>query len=162
MRRVIRSGERVTDTDVRDIIDRVRSAPFSTRSVSVDPDYARIAAANGFTVHSPTDALTAHVAKHVWAQQQWMVTTTPEEYLDDIRTVIGARTARLAFYERGRRPVVAVVAETDEVVPVGRIGPASGPYVLVMYSPDSAMILTAYMIRSIEAANIPAGALWLK
>jgi len=129
--------------------------------VSVDRDYARVAAANGFIVHSPTDALTAHVAKHVRAQQQWAVTTTPEEYLDDIRALIGARSARLAVYERGRRAVAAVVAETDEAVPVDRIGPASGPYALVMYSPDSAMIVTAYMIRSIEAANIPAGAIWL-
>jgi hypothetical protein len=124
IRRAIRSGEFVTDADVR--------------------------------------AITAHVAKHVWAQRQWDTTTTAEQYLKGIRAAIGAETARLAVYERNRRPVAAIIAATHEAVPVDRLGPNFGPFILVMYSPDSAMIVTAYMLRGFEAARIPAGALWLR
>ena len=108
-----------------------------------------------------TDALTAHVAKHIWAQRQWKVETTVDEYLTDIRVACASPHARYVLYERHSRPFAGVIVATAEVVPVQRIGEGAGPVLMVVYSPLSAMIVTAYMVQGVEAANMPAGAIWL-
>jgi len=116
---------------------------------------------HGFPVPAFADGLTAHIAKHVWAQEQWVVTTTTAEYLEDIRAAIVADTSRLVVFLRSRRPVVAILARTIDAVPLRRRGPDEGRYLLIVYSPDNAMILTAYMVGAVQDANIPAGAQWL-
>lgn len=161
LRRVIRTGEDVTDADVRAIVQRVEQAEFAARTITVAPTTIRLAAANGFTVPRATDALTAHVGKHVWAQRQW-VNTTSSDYLDDLRAAVASSTARIVAYERNRRLSVAVIANTQLIVPQDRRGPASGPLILVLCSPDNAMIVTGYMIGRLQAAHIPAGARWLR
>lgn len=161
MRRVIRVGEHATDAEIRAIVQRIEASPFASQTMNVAPATIRLAAANGFTVPSVTDALTAHVAKHVWAQGQW-VNTTPEEYFLDLRLAVRSSTARLVAYERNGRPMVAAVANTQLVVPSRRLGPAAGPLIVVLYSPDNAMIVTGYMIGRLQAAHIPADATWLR
>lgn len=139
----------------------ITRAEFSTQLVQLDPRYVQSALHHGFHVPIQVDSLTAHVAKHIWAQEQWLVTTTAETYLEDVRNAVLAPNTRLAVYLRARRPMVTCLATTADVVPIDRTGPGTGTYLLVVYSPDNAMIVTAYMVSSVLRENIPAGAQWL-
>jgi hypothetical protein len=85
------------------------------------------------------------------------------EYLDDGHSAVISPRAELAVYVSPNGDhVCAVLAPSADVIPPVRLGPRHGAWLIVVYSADSATLLSIYMVSAKVAAPIPASAIWLR
>ena len=93
VRAIIAGTQRATTADAEQIIERMATAPFDSRSVRVPDDLrGRSYLAHRLGVTAPS--LFVHVAKRVLLERQWDEGTTPERYLSDIRAAVRSINAR--------------------------------------------------------------------
>lgn len=136
-------------------------APFDAREVPVRPSYRGISY-GGIRLGFKARSLDYHLVQRVMIDRQWRDGTTAAEFLTDISRAARASDARLAVYGRRGGGIAVAVADTGAVLPVERRGEESLPRLLVVYSADRAMILTAYQFSDLAVTGIPGDALWLR
>lgn len=93
---------------------------------------------------------------------QWAVSTTVEEYLDDLRWAASHPSASLAVYTRRGGYVAVMLAPTEVVVPPPRRASGSRPNLLVVLSADRGTIVTGYQFTDRLSVGIPEDARWLR
>lgn len=158
---VIQTGRATTNVEVRQILDHVGSAVFST-AVRRVPGRDRGLAYGGQMLGSRADSLMYHLIKRVVGEEQWATGTTATEYVADLHRAAYAPEARLLMYFSRDQHFAAVIARTGDAVPSSRLGPASAPNILVVYSADSGTIITGYQFNDLTTLNLPAVVQWLK
>jgi hypothetical protein len=161
IRELIASGRAAAPDEIAQILQRMATAPFTSRIVRV-PTRERGAAYQGHTLLARAPSLVYHLVKRVAIEEQWASGTTQSEYLSDLGRGIRELSSRLAVYTRRGDHVAAVVSATNLVVPAVRRGADSLPQLLVVYSANSGMIVTGYQFSTLEQTGIPWEALWLK
>lgn len=161
IREIIQIGRGASSAEVRRILDHIASAPFSTGERRV-PGRDRGLGYAGQTLGSRADSLTYHLIKRVVGEEQWVRGTTANEYIADLRRAAHSPDARLLVYFGRNEHFAAVIARTADAVPSSRLGPASEPNVLVVYSADSGTIATGYQFSDVMTLNFPAVMQWLK
>ncbi len=136
------------------------TAPFDVRVVPVRPSH-RGREYGDIRLEHRARSLDYHMVKRTVVDGQWRIGTTESQFLEDLRTAIRDRSARIAAFERRGVFLTAVIARTGAVVPVDRIGPSPFPLLLVVYSVDHDIIVTGYQFSSMEEISIPEEAWWL-
>jgi hypothetical protein len=100
VRAIIDSGRRASQVEVEAIRQRLRSAPFSTRTIRVPPAL-RTGPSAASALGPSNNALAVHVAQRISLDRQW-ATTSPELFLEDLRASVEAVSTRMVLYrDRG-------------------------------------------------------------
>jgi hypothetical protein len=159
IRELIATGQEPTRAEKRRIFDRIAGAPFSLMLIDV-PGRHRGFLADGQPIGRIATSLTYHRAKHT-ADGQWKDSTTPHQYVGDLRRGVRARSAELALYIVGGRKMAAVRVPTNDAVPIARRGRRGWPNLLVIYSADFGRILTGFQYVSLDSTQIPRDVRWL-
>ena len=103
-----------------------------------------------------------HLAQRVVIDEQWAPGTTLADYFADITRAVHSPVADVAVYERRGGSIAITVVDTEAVLPLERRGPRSARHLLVVYSADRAIIVSAYQFSAFGVTGIPEDALWLK
>ncbi len=160
IRELIADPERpATVEEVAKILEHVARAPFNTRMTDVPAELVGLEFL-GEELRVREDSLTAHMAQRVLRDDQWSVTTTKEEFLEDIRQAILHPEAALAVYETRRTHYAAVVA--PNVVPRSRLGRQPGRFVVIPYSANRGRIVSTWQARDEANLLVPERACWIK
>lgn len=136
IRELIRSGRPATPSEVDRITRHLEQAPFPSART--------------------------HLAKRTQQDRQWVIGTTEQEYLDDLRGAIRDDKSRLAVYDRRGGPIAAVLTETERIVEPNRRGMDWMRWLLVVYSADRGIILSGYQASSMQTIILPKDVRWLK
>ncbi len=110
---------------------------------------------------SPFPALRAHLARRL-IERQWIVGTTEQEYVDDLRRAIRDDAARVAVYRRRGGNLAAVLAPSERILPTQRRGARWLPVLFVVYSADRDIILSGYQASSLRTIALPEDIRWLR
>lgn len=163
IRQLIQTRRVPTSAEITQILSHVATAVFGSRPVNV-PRRDRGLSYQGITLGAQASPLEYHLVKRVAApnEQQWAIGTTAAEYLDDLRRATQAPSVRLALYVRDRQHIAAIIALTEDVVPLVRRGTNWHPNLLVVYSADRGRIVTGYQFSRIEALDIPGDVQWFE
>jgi hypothetical protein len=121
-----------------------------------------VARLHGYQIERRGNDLIYHWLRHVLVHEQWASQTTATDDLRDAQQAVRSQGIRLLVYRSARGDHVAtVIAETANAVAAHRLGTSAGPLFLIVYSADTAAIVTAYMVRSQAAITLPEDATWL-
>jgi len=150
-----------TEEEIRQIADRIASAPFSTESQRV-PVLERGFTYRGVQFGTLEDSLTLHFVHHVIMEAQWAEGTTVEAYVRSLHRAAHAPQARIALYRQwGERDIAAIIVPTQDVLDPREAGRGSLPNLLVVYRADRGMLVSGYQFSTIDMVRIPRTALWL-
>ncbi|HZR98757.1 MAG TPA: hypothetical protein VFE37_08630 [Chloroflexota bacterium] len=158
---LIASRRAASAEEIAQIVERMATAPFSSRVVRV-PMKERGAAYQGQILTARAPSLVYHLVKRVVIEEQWARGTTAARYLADLAQAVRNPAARLVIYERRGQRVAATITPTGRVIPATRLGIDALPELLVVYSADSSMIVTGYQFSRLDQTGVPGEALWLK
>lgn len=160
IRAVIKSRRRVTSAEIEQIVEQIARAAFETKIVRVPIQYR--VAFQGHTLSSREPSLRLHLVKRTLGERQWHESTTPDDYLADLRRAARSPDARVLAYTRWDEHYAATITSTERIVPRERLGPESCLNLLVIYSADRGMIRTGYMFTDLPNLDLPEDALWLR
>ncbi len=158
IRELIRTGRNTKPGEVDQIVERVATAPFDHRVVSV-PSPVRGLMYLDRRVRSKELSLLIHVVQRILIDRQWNEGVTEREYVSDLWRAVRSPEARVAVYARREGHMVATLSAN--VVSMGRRGPKALPLLFVVYSADRGMIVSGYQVSSLQAVDVPGEALWL-
>lgn len=160
--RQIAAGEQgAREGDIERIIERIASAPFEPRGVTVPPDWRGLFyLGHEMTEYEPS--LTFHLFARVVVNRQWAFGTTAERYLSDLRAAVRSAPARIAVYHRRGGTIVAIIADTKRVIDSSDLGAGSDLLLVVIYSADRGIIVTGYQASGLETVALPEDVLWLR
>ncbi len=152
-----------TSGDAARIIGRMRSSTFSLARRNIPAPLQALMIEHGYEVPARGNDLIYHWAKHVLGDEQWTQQTLPDEYFQDALRAIDHPSSRL-YVQAGMegRDVAAVVARTDEIVPVERIGRRSGSELIVVYSGALDRIVSVHMTNNLSIITSRPGTVWLR
>ncbi len=145
--------------DIEMIVERMATAPFNNQMQRA-PRRLR-GHLRGRLLEGRADALSLHLIKRVYEDEQWTRETTADEFLQDVRSAIRAKHARLVVFRNWGGSFAATIVETESIVPSYRRGSRTERLLFSLYSADSAIIVTAYMISSLAALRLSGDARWL-
>ena len=160
-RRIVDGAQSATELDIEQIVQRIATAPFEPREVTVPPDWRGLFYL-GRELGPREPSLFVHLFTRVVVERQWMFGTTAEQYLADVRGAVGVAETRIAAYRRRGGAIIAALAETERVVAPPRRGIKTEPYLLVVYSADRGIIVSGYQASGLETLAMPGDARWLK
>jgi len=158
IRNLIAQGRAPSDAETVDIIDRLSTAQFDSRVVSV-PETVRPHAPQGVP---RWDALSLHLAQRAAVDSQWATGVTADMFVGDLQAAARHPSARIAIYEARGAPIALVVADTSDVVPAEHLGAHPEPLLVVVYSADWGVIVSGYQASSFDRIRIGDNALWLR
>lgn len=158
---LIAGGRSATADDVREIVERMATAPFNPQVVRV-PTLERGAGYLGHTLGRREPSLVYHLTKRVTIEEQWATGTTAEQYMEDLRRAVRHAAARIMIYERRGEHLAATITPTAHILAPERVGPDPLPDLLVVYSADRSIIVTGYQFSSLDRTGIPQEARWLR
>jgi hypothetical protein len=161
IRELIASGRGASPDEIAQIVERMATAPFTTRLLHV-PTRERGASYQGHILAARMPSLVYHLVKRVAIEEQWQWGTTLVRYLADLKRAVRDPTARLVVYERRGDFVAATITPTSRIIPAARLGLDALPQVLVVYSANSGMIVTGYQFSTLDQIRIPGEAQWLR
>ena len=159
IRELVQTGRPATPEEIADILDRMATAPFTSRNVPVPAEYRGLTYL-GRTLGTRAPSLFLHLVERVVADEQWTYGTTDREYLADLRSAIREPSARLLVYQRRGDNLAAVLA--PNVIPASRRGRQPQPWLYVVYSADYGRITSGYQASSLQTIIIPGDAQWLR
>jgi hypothetical protein len=108
-----------------------------------------------------TSSLNLHFFRRVVVEQQWARSTSPEDYLSDLRMAIVHNSARIGVYMRRGGNIAIAVAGMSEIVPERRRGIGTLPMILVIYSADRGAIVSGYQFSDWSTVAVPGEIKWL-
>jgi hypothetical protein len=162
MHELIARPRAATADEVKQIIDRIATAPFNTDIQRVPPRERSFHYA-GKPLGMYSDSLTLHLVRHVHKDRQWARGTTSGEYVDILHAAARDSQAKIALHQQwGTRDVAAVIAPTRMVCDATLLGPKSLPNLLVVYAANRGILITGYQFSTMDAIAIPGDAQWLK
>jgi hypothetical protein len=160
IRALIHARRPAHDADISAIVERMASAPFSTRDTPV-PRRMRLRYL-GLVLGARADSLSLHLVKRVVIDQQWSVGTNADDYMGDCHRAARDPAARLVLFHDWGGDFAATISVALDAVPASRLGPRALPLLFVAYSADDATLRTAYMFSTLALLRLPEDALWLK
>ena len=160
IRDLVRTERPASPEEVSRIRDLMATAPFNPNIMPVPREEQGVAYL-GVTLGSRIASLTYHLVKRVVLEGQWTVGTTQAEYLADLRSAVKAPSSHLGVYARRGGLVAATVTPSADAVPSHRLGLEAKPMLLVVYSADHDVIVTAYQFSSFSTISLPPEVLWL-
>ncbi len=158
IRELIQTGRQATPRELRDIVARIGSAPFSLQTSSM-PEEARGITYLGQRLETRASSLLVHLVRRVLVDGQWAEGTDEHEYVSDLRSAVGDSSARIVVYERQGGSIAGILA--PNAVPAERRGPRALPWIYVVYSADRGTIVSGYQASGLQEIDIPASAVWL-
>lgn len=161
IRDLIRAARLAIGEEIARIIERLATAPFSERLVSVPPPL-RAAYYGGRPLARRETSLIVHVVQHSVVEGQWATDTDADAYVDTLRAAVRLPAAQLVVYPRRGGPIAGILAHIEHVLTARQRGPGTLPWLYVAYSGDRGMIISGYRASSPDTLGIPPGALWLK
>jgi hypothetical protein len=159
IRDLIRTPRPVSSDEVARIIERMATAPFNQRLISV-PSKFRGLTYQGRMLGNHEDVWFLHLVQRVVAENQWADGTDAQTYLDDLRNAILHPTARLCVYRRRGGNLAATL--TLNPVPIHHRGAGALRFVFVVYSADRGRIVSGYQVSGLETISISEDGQWLK
>jgi hypothetical protein len=160
--RLVHDPESVaTPADVAAIVERIATAPFSRRPVRLR-SRDRELTYGGITAGRTADSLALHLAKRVQQERQWIVGTTADDYLTDLRTAARHPGARVLVYERAAEIFAATISPTQQVVSPRRRGADWFDNLLVVHSARYGVLVTGYMYSEFGRLDMPEEIRWLR
>jgi hypothetical protein len=160
IRDLIATGRDASDDEVRVILDRIATAPFSRNLYKVPVEHrGQLFAGRALGAREPS--LRYHLFERVALNGLWSEETTEEDYAADLSRVARSARVSLAIYWRRGGPIGLVVAPTADVVPVDRRGARAKLYTGAFYSVDWGTIVSGYQFDSLDEVSIPEEARWL-
>lgn len=149
-----------SEAEIREIREHLAAANF-LEDIRVPPS-SRGLTASGYTLGARTSSLVHHLVWRVALDEQWGGGTTPEQYLADLRAAIGVGSARFGVGKPpgNRAPLLYVFA--DNPVPQRRRGRHAETLVFVLYGVADGVIITGYMVSSVEAVRKADDFRWLR
>jgi hypothetical protein len=97
--RTIGGGRTATELDIEQIVQRVATAPFEPKAVTVPPDWRGLFYL-GRELGAREPSLFFHLFTRIVVERQWSFRTTTEQYLADVRRAVLDEEARIAAYRR--------------------------------------------------------------
>jgi hypothetical protein len=158
IRELIETRRAATNDEVEQIVERMASAPFEPRDISV-PSELRGKRYLGNQLGARAPVLLVHPMQRVMLDRQWADGTTEDEYLEDLRRAVRAPAAHVVVYERRGGHVAAVLA--PNTIPANRRGLDALPWIYVVHSADRGTMISGYQATSLQAISIPEDARWL-
>jgi len=159
VRAIIDSGRRASQVEVEAIRQRLRSAPFSTRTIRVPPAL-RTGPSAASALGPSNNALAVHVAQRISLDRQW-ATTSPELFLEDLRASVEAVSTRMVLYRDRGGAIALAIAATADVIPPPRLGAGAQALLVMVYSADRGTIVSGYQASSLARIRIGENAIWL-
>jgi hypothetical protein len=159
--RLIRAEVNPSPDALRQIVDRMATAPFNRRLVRV-PSRDRGMAYGDVILGRTIDSLEYHLVKRIRGERQWADGTTVEEYQLDLRDATQHPSARILVYERSGEAFAATISPTIDVVPSHRLGRNWLHHLFVVYSARRGNLKTAYMFSDLSELDVPETIRWLK
>jgi hypothetical protein len=157
---LLQSRRQASSAEIDSIIERMATAPFSTRDTPV-PHRMRLRY-QGQLLGGRTDSLSVHLVKRVLVDQQWAIGTSAAEYVANCHRAARNPSARCVLFRDWGGDFAATISATGDIVPVERLGPRALPLMFVVYSANDATLRTAYMFSAIALLRLPEDAIWLK
>ncbi|MCX6022384.1 MAG: hypothetical protein NTZ05_11780 [Chloroflexi bacterium] len=161
MRDLITTGRAATPEDVRQIIERMATAPFDQRVLSVDGPL-RGKLFQGSRIGFQEDSVRLHLMRRVLVDYRWTDTTSVEQYLSDMRNAVRHSTSRLAVYRRRGGSMALIVTPTHEVLALERRSEKSLGLLAVLHSADRGIMVSGYQISGLSELALPEDIQWLK
>jgi hypothetical protein len=155
---LVRSGRAARPEEVRQIRERLATAPFNSQLIRV-PTRERGLGYQGRVVQARDDSAFVHLVRRVVKEKQWADGTNVSEYLEDLHQVAGDPSSRIVLYDSGRGPVAGAFG--PNTIPSERLGRHAELYVFMVYSVDRSSIITGYQVSDMSKVSIPTGAQWL-
>jgi hypothetical protein len=159
IREMIRTRRSASDDEIVRIIDRMASAPFNQRLVSVPVKYRGLTY-QGQTLSDREDIWRLHLFQRVVDERQWAEGTDQYEYLSDLRRAVRHFAARLCIYQRRGGNLASILA--PNAIPITRRGIGSLPFIFIIYSADRGRIVSGYQASGVDTISIPEDVRWLK
>jgi hypothetical protein len=158
IRELIRSERTASPDEVREITERLATAPFDPREIAV-PRELRGRTYAGRRLANRERAALVHLAQRVLIDAQWMHGTAEAAYLADLAEAVRDPSTGIVLY--GRRGGSIAGALSPNRLPSFRRGRAVLPWIYVVYSADHGTIISGYQVSSANTIAIPADARWL-
>jgi hypothetical protein len=159
IRELIITRRSATPEELERIVQRVATASFASRSVSVPTAYRGKSYA-GRTLGAQESASFLHLVQRVVIDRQWAPDTTLEQLVDDLHEAARHSSASYALYLR--RGTNTVLAYAPNTVPAERRGPNGKRCLVIIYNADFGRIASGYGVDEIAEVSIPGDALWVK
>jgi hypothetical protein len=156
---LLHTGRAATDAEIAAILMEVASAPFSMHEKRVPLKYRGMYL--GMFVGPRAPSAIAHLVQRV-REEQWVDGTTLEEYTENLRAAATDSSVRLVIYTDYRGPIAGIFAATNDVVPAGRRGSQTPPWVYVVYAAKSRVIVSGDLVSALETTWQGADARWLR
>ncbi len=142
---LIESGRQATDDELSRIVAHMAQAPLASRLIR-PPGWLREELARlGITMPARVPAGEAHLLKRIYYDRQWLVSTTIDQFVADLRLAIRHRDARVWTYEYFGEPCVGLLALSHI-----RGTPGAKPYIFVVYSARYRTLTTGYQASGPE------------
>lgn len=104
-------------------------------------------------------SLNEHYYKRIALSRHWAPSTTLSQFEDDLRNAIADTRARFAVYERDGAVYVGSV--TPNNVPPTRLGDNNKPYIYIVYSVRTGVLLSGYQIDASGLTALGGSPVWL-
>ncbi len=105
------SGRLATNDELQQMVAHVAQAPFSTRLLKVQQTFYQQLAAVGVDIKTPQlPSVEIHLLKRIYLEQQWPVSTTVAQYVDDLHQAVQAPTCQIYTYRRQGEHFAAFLA----------------------------------------------------
>ena len=161
IRELVRTGRAAMPEEIARIIERMATAPFDQRVLSV-PEKLRGVSSQGRRLGDRETALVIHLAQRIVGDLQWVAGTTAPEYVADLRSAVRDPSARLVVYRRRGGDVAATLTPTNRIVPASRRGLKALPWLFVVHSADRGIIVSGYQASGLGTLSMPGNARWLR
>lgn len=158
IRDIVVSRRQAAPAEIQDIVTRMATAPFGSATVKV-PQRMHGRVIEGKVLGRRVSSLTYHVAKRV-DDGQWEAGLTAAHYMRDIRQAVRHSAAGLAVYRR--RGGTIALSMSPNTIEDNRLGMKPQPYVVVVYSADRGILVTAYQASSLAKISMGVDVRWLR
>lgn len=143
---LIATGRQATSDEVDSIVTHVAQAPFATYLARVPKDLRALLTARGIHVPAKLPSVEWHLLKRIYADRQWPVGTTVDQYVDDLHRVVRHLDVRVWTYRYYGRPYAGFMAPSHV-----RAVPRPQAFIYVAYDPQFSTITTGYQASDYQA-----------
>lgn len=151
-----------TEEEIRLITERMASAPFNTDIQRVPRD-ERGRTYQKITLGARAGSLSLHLFRRVMEDNQWVVGTTAEAYVQSLQRAARDTRNRLVLYRHWQaRDLAAVIVPTTNALFPEQLGTKAEPNLFVLYLAHRGILISGYQFSSMETIRIPGDALWLR
>lgn len=160
IRELIATTRNAEPAEIERILERIATAAFNTDLIQVER-FERGLEYRDRQLMPWDDSLFVHLVRRVLLDEQWVMGTTAEQYVEDLRRVAHVGSVGLAVYHRRGGSIAALLGATHLIIPEARRGPRALPQLFVVYSADRGIIVSGYQVEGRETISIPGDTRWL-